>query len=84
MQLMDRQEESLSRWMNQQGEWQKQLMDQQLEQGRQWSESFHNLNQKQDQQQEAIQRLINIQAHQGAHIHEMHRRQIEQAELLDK
>ncbi|XP_057746216.1 uncharacterized protein LOC130965474 [Arachis stenosperma] len=59
-------------------------MDQQLEQGRQWSESFHNLNQKHDQQQEAIQRLINIQAHQGVHIHEMHRKQREQADLLDE
>ncbi|XP_015944600.1 uncharacterized protein LOC107469734 [Arachis duranensis] len=77
LQMMDRQEESFSRWMNQQGEWQKQLMEQQLEQGRQWGESFHRLNQKQDQQQEAIQKLINIQAHQGAHIHEMHRKQRE-------
>ncbi|XP_057760397.1 uncharacterized protein LOC130980767 [Arachis stenosperma] len=84
MQIMDHQEESLSRWMNQQGEWQKQMMKQQLEQGRQWSESFHNLNQKQDQQQEAIQKLINIQTHQGAHIHEMHRKQREQVDLFDE
>ncbi|RYR66789.1 hypothetical protein Ahy_A03g012851 [Arachis hypogaea] len=84
IQSRDRHEESLSRWMNQQGEWQKQLMDQHLEQGRQWSESFHNLNQKHDQQQEAIQRLINIQAHQGVHIHEMHMKQREQADLLDE
>ncbi|QHO01593.1 uncharacterized protein DS421_13g416460 [Arachis hypogaea] len=84
LQMMNRQEESLSRWMNQQEECQKKLMEQQLEQGRQWDESFQRINQKQDQQQEAIQKLINIQAHQGAHIHEMHRKQIEQAELFDE
>nr|XP_025678405.1 uncharacterized protein LOC112778285 [Arachis hypogaea] len=81
---MNRQEESFSRWANQQGEWQKQMMEQQLEQGKQWGESFHRLGQRQDQQQEAIQKLINIQAHQGAHIHEMHRKQLEQAELFDE
>ncbi len=46
LQLMDRQEESLYRWMNQQGEWQKQIMEQQLEQGKQWGESFHRIEQR--------------------------------------
>ncbi|RYR19551.1 hypothetical protein Ahy_B03g064364 [Arachis hypogaea] len=70
--------------MGQQDEWQRQMMEQQLSQGQQWGEAFNRMEQRQNEQQESTQRLINIQAHQGAHIHEMHRRQIEQAELLDE
>ncbi|RYR09313.1 hypothetical protein Ahy_B05g077569 [Arachis hypogaea] len=84
LQMMGQQEETLSRWMTQQGEWQRQMMEQQLSQGQQWGEAFNRMEQRQNEQQESTQRLINIQAHQGAHIHEMHRRKIEQAELLDE
>ena len=82
--MMGQQKETLSRWMTQQGEWQRQMMEQQLSQGQQWGETFNRMEQRQNEQQESTQRLINIQAHQGVHIHEMHRRQIEQAELLDE
>ncbi|RYQ95316.1 hypothetical protein Ahy_B08g090487 [Arachis hypogaea] len=54
LQMMGQQEESLSRWMTQQGEWQKQMMDQQLSQGQQWSETFHRMEQRQNEQQESI------------------------------
>ncbi|RYR09217.1 hypothetical protein Ahy_B05g077368 [Arachis hypogaea] len=84
LQLVSRQEELLSGWMNQQGKWQKQIMEQQLEHGKHWYESFHMIEQMKYQQQEAIQKLINIQAHLGAHIHQMHRKQLEQAELFDE
>ncbi|RYQ84493.1 hypothetical protein Ahy_B10g103859 [Arachis hypogaea] len=78
LQMMGQQEETLSRWMTQQCEWQRQMMEQQLSQGQQWGEAFNRMEQRQNKQQESTQRLINIQAHQGAHIHEMHQRQIEQ------
>ncbi|RYR19985.1 hypothetical protein Ahy_B03g065025 [Arachis hypogaea] len=71
LQMMGQQEETLSRWMTQQGEWQRQMMEQQLSQGQQWGEAFNRMEQRQNEQQESTQRLINIQAHQGAHIHEM-------------
>ncbi|RYR66896.1 hypothetical protein Ahy_A03g013061 [Arachis hypogaea] len=67
-----------------QRELQLQMMEQQQSQGQQWGETFNRMEQRQNEQQESIQRLINIQAHQGAHIHEMHRRQIEHTELLDE
>ncbi|RYR58277.1 hypothetical protein Ahy_A05g023935 [Arachis hypogaea] len=84
LQMIRQQEEALSRWITQQGEWQRQMMEQQQSQGQQWGETFNRMEQRQNEQQESIQRLINIQAHQGAHIHEMHRRQIEHTELLDE
>ncbi|XP_015932414.1 uncharacterized protein LOC107458723 [Arachis duranensis] len=84
LQMIGQQKEALSRWMTQQGEWQRQIMEQQLSQGQQWEETFNRMEQRQNEQQDSIQRLINIQAHQGARIHEMHRRQIEHIELLDE
>ncbi|RYR66906.1 hypothetical protein Ahy_A03g013078 [Arachis hypogaea] len=48
--MMDCQEEMNSNWMTHQGKWQRQLMEQQLAQGRQWNESFNMINQKQAQQ----------------------------------
>ncbi|RYR38874.1 hypothetical protein Ahy_A09g044152 [Arachis hypogaea] len=67
-----------------QKELQLQMMEQQQSQWQQWGETFNRMEQRQNEQQESIQRLINIQTHQGAHIHKMHRRQIEHTELLDE
>ncbi|RYR41786.1 hypothetical protein Ahy_A08g038198 [Arachis hypogaea] len=57
-----------------QKELQLQMMEEQQSQGQQWGETFNRMEQRQNEQQESIHRLINIQAHQGAHIHEKHRR----------
>ncbi|RYQ96030.1 hypothetical protein Ahy_B08g091483 [Arachis hypogaea] len=45
-----------------QKELQLQMMEQQLSQGQQWGETFNRMEQRQNEQQESIQRLINIQA----------------------
>ncbi|XP_016164753.1 involucrin-like [Arachis ipaensis] len=84
VQMMNQQEELHSQLMDHQREWQKQLMEQQLEQGSQFGKSINMINQRQAQQQEAIQKLIHMQAHQATHIHEMHRKQREHMDAFDE
>ncbi|RYR58313.1 hypothetical protein Ahy_A05g023997 isoform D [Arachis hypogaea] len=63
-QRMDRQEEMLTDWMNQQRKWQKQLMEQQQEHYSQLTQAFYQVSERQENQDKRLQELNQRQMNQ--------------------